>query len=134
MVKEASEHEAEDKERREQIERRNKLDNLCYTLEKTLTENKDKVPAGDVATLEGYIKEARSAIEKQDDEAVKAATDKLEKEAHRIASVMYQGAAGGPGAGPGAPPPSDGGEGGAPAEKPGEKKGGVIDAEFEETS
>src|SRR6266540_4052721 len=33
MVKEASEHEAEDKERREQIERRNKLDNLCYTLE-----------------------------------------------------------------------------------------------------
>jgi hypothetical protein len=35
MVKEASEHEAEDKKRREEIERRNKLDNLCYTLEKT---------------------------------------------------------------------------------------------------
>jgi molecular chaperone DnaK len=135
MVKEAAEHEAEDKERREQIERRNKLDNLCYTLEKTLSENKEKVPAGDVATLEGYIKDARSAIEKQDDDAVKAATDKLEKEAHRIASVMYQGAAGaaGPGPGPGAPPP-DAGPGAGPAEPGGEKKGGVIDAEFEETS
>src|ERR1700678_1301222 len=55
MVKEAAEHEAEDKTRREQIERRNKLDNLCYTLEKTLSENKDKIPAADVTTLEGLI-------------------------------------------------------------------------------
>src|SRR5215813_3541783 len=56
MVKEASEHEAEDKERREQVERRNKLDNLCYTMEKTITENKDKLPASDVTQLEGIIK------------------------------------------------------------------------------
>jgi molecular chaperone DnaK len=135
MVKEAAEHEAEDKERREQIDRRNKLDNLCYTLEKTMSESKDKLPATDVATLEGIIKEARSAIEKQDDEAVKAASEKLEKEAHRLASVMYQGAApggpggpaaGGPSPGDGAPPPPEG--------KGGDKKGGVIDAEFEETS
>ena len=69
MVKEAAEHEAEDKERREQIERRNKLDNLCYTLEKTIAENKDKLPAADVAALEALIKEARAAIEKQDDDA-----------------------------------------------------------------
>src|SRR5271156_3970950 len=48
MVREASEHEKEDKERRVQIERRNKLDNLCYTIEKTIAENKDKV--GDVAS------------------------------------------------------------------------------------
>ena len=136
MVKEAAEHEAEDKERREQIDRRNKLDNLCYTLEKTLTENKDKLPQSDVTMLEGIIKEARSAIEKQDDEAVKAASEKLEKEAHRIASVMYQGAAPGPG-GPAAGGPSTGdGGGGAPPppEKGADKKGGVIDAEFEETS
>src|SRR6267378_1946471 len=60
MVKEATEHEAEDKERREQIERRNKLDNLCYTLEKTISENREKIPAPDAATLEGLIREARS--------------------------------------------------------------------------
>jgi molecular chaperone DnaK len=138
MVKEAAEHEEEDKARREQIERRNKLDNLCYTLEKTIGENKEKIPAADVATLDGIIKEARSAIEKQDDEAVKAASEKLEKEAHRIASVMYQQAGGGPGA-PGAGPEGGGAPpgGGGPAPKDGngaEKKGGVIDAEFEETS
>jgi len=135
MVKEAAEHEAEDKERREQIERRNKLDNLCYTLEKTISENKDKV--GDVASLEGLIKEGRAAVEKQDDEAVKSVSERLEKEAHRIASVMYQNVPGGGPGGPAGPggPDGPGGEGGPEGGgEPGKKKdGGVIDAEFEET-
>jgi molecular chaperone DnaK len=135
MVNEAKEHEAEDKERREQIERRNKLDNLCYTLEKTIAESKDKI--GDVTSIEALIREGRQAVEKQDDEAVKSVSERLEKEAHRIASVMYQAAGGQPGAGgPGGP--TDGGpgaDGGAPGgEAAGKKKdGGVIDAEFEET-
>jgi len=59
MVKEAGEHEAEDKKRREEIDRRNKLDNLCYTLEKTIAENKDKLPEGDVTALTAGITEAR---------------------------------------------------------------------------
>ena len=131
MVKEASEHEAEDKERREQIERRNKLDNLCYTLEKTMNENKEKLVATDIASLESLIKEGRAAVEKQDDGAVKSVSERLEKEAHRIASVMYQGQ-GGVG-GPNGGPPPDGG-GAPPAAEGGKKKdGGVIDAEFEET-
>src|SRR5580658_1084250 len=95
MVKDAQEHEREDKDRREQIERRNKLDNLCYTIEKTIGENKDKIPAPDLALLEGLIKEGREAVEKQDDEKVQDVSGRLEKEAHRLASVMY-GAAGGP--------------------------------------
>ncbi len=133
MVKDAAEHEAEDKERREQVERRNKLDNLCYTLEKTLAESKDKLPATDVASLEGLIKEGRAAVEKQDDAAIASAVEKLEKEAHRIASVMYQaagagGANGGPGAVDGAPP----GDAAPPGATPGKKKD-VIDAEFEES-
>ncbi len=135
MVKEATEHEAEDKERREQIERRNKLDNLCYTLEKTIGENKEKIPAADVTLLEGLIKEGREAVEKQDDDAVKSVSERLEKEAHRMASVMYQGA---PGAGgPNGGPPAEGGIGGdgaPPAAGDKKKDGGVIDAEFEETS
>jgi len=137
MVKEAAEHEAEDKERREQIERRNKLDNLCYTLEKTINENKEKLQAADIATLEGLIKEGREAVEKQDDAKVKDVSERLEKEAHRMASVMYQNAGGTPGAGPNGGPPPGGGDGGAGgATGGGEKKkdGGVIDAEFEETS
>ncbi|MCL2777009.1 MAG: molecular chaperone DnaK [Polyangiaceae bacterium] len=136
MVKEAAEHEADDKERREQIERRNKLDNLCYTLEKTISENKDKLQAADIGTLEGLIKDGRSAVEKQDDAQVKDVLEKLEKEAHRLASVMYQGAgaAGGAGGGAGgAGGPSDGGNAnGASDDKKG-KDGNVIDAEFEDT-
>ncbi|HSY23203.1 MAG TPA: molecular chaperone DnaK [Polyangiaceae bacterium] len=131
MVKDAQDHEREDKERREQVERRNKLDNLCYQLEKTLGESKEKIPAQDVLTLETLIKEGRAAVEKQDDAAVQDVSARLEKEAHRLAGVMYgasapPGANGGPGAGPDAPPPPSGGKGG--------KDGGVIDAEFEESS
>jgi molecular chaperone DnaK len=123
MVKEASEHEREDRERREQIERRNRLDNLCYSLEKTTRENREKLAASDVSALEALIKEGREAVEKQDDALVRGALERLEHESHRIASTLYQGAAGGP-AGPSgaAPPPGEGG-----------KKEGVIDAEFEDT-
>jgi molecular chaperone DnaK len=138
MVKDAQEHEAEDKKKREEIERRNKLDNLCYTIEKTLTDNKDKIPEADRKALEETVAEARKAIEKQDDEAITASLEKLEKEAHRIASVMYQGA-GPQGGAPGAGPDGDGAGGnGAPggnagaAPGGGKPKDGVIDAEFEE--
>ncbi|CAN5924840.1 hypothetical protein BH11MYX4_BH11MYX4_65370 [soil metagenome] len=79
MVKEATEHEAEDKERREQIERRNKLANLCYTLEKMISENKEKLPAADVTSLEALIKDGRAAVEKQDDGPIKECLEKLEK-------------------------------------------------------
>ena len=127
MVKEAGEHEAEDKVRREQVERRNKLDNLCYTMEKTIGENREKLVDSDVATLEGLIKEGRAAIEKQEDDKISDVLDRLEKEAHRLAGNMY--GAQGAGIDPnGAPPP------GGPGAAPGGKKDGVIDAEFEEST
>jgi molecular chaperone DnaK len=131
MVKEAAEHEREDKERREQVERRNKLDNLCYTLEKTMSENKEKIAAADLSSIEALIKEGRAAVEKQDDTKVQDVSARLEKEAHRIAGVMYGAAAGPAGGPPGAEPPT-GGEGNGAAKKGG-KDGDVIDAEFEET-
>ncbi|EYF06360.1 molecular chaperone DnaK [Chondromyces apiculatus] len=131
MVREATEHEAEDKRRREEIERRNKLDNLCYTLEKTIAENKEKIPESDASALSSAIAESRSAIEKQDDAAVQAALEKLEKEAHRIASVMYEKAGGPPGGAPGGP---EGGEAAGGAQPPKGGKDGVIDAEFEESN
>jgi len=132
MVKEASEHEAEDKERREQIERRNKLDNLCYTLEKMISENKEKLPAADVTSLEALIKDGRAAVEKQDDGQIKETLEKLEKEAHRLAGAMYQNAAPGEGGADGAAP--DGATDGAAAGGEKKKDPGVIDAEFEESS
>ncbi|MBI2388458.1 MAG: molecular chaperone DnaK [Deltaproteobacteria bacterium] len=130
MVKEAAEHEAEDKARREQVERRNKLDAMVYQMEKTISESKDKLPADEVAKLEEILKEGRQAVERQDDAAIQDVTARLEKESHRIAEAMYKGAAGG----------GDGGGGGAagggtPSQPGGEKKKeGVIDAEFEEAN
>jgi molecular chaperone DnaK len=137
MVKDASEHEEEDRRRREEIERRNKLDNLCYSLDKQISENRDKLEASDVSALEDLIKEGRQAIERQDDAQVKDVLERLEKKAHEFATKLYEaaGAGTGPGGTPGGtgPTPSDNGAPGAT--EGGKRKGGdVIDAEFEETS
>jgi len=129
MVKDAAAHEAEDKRRREEIDRRNKLDNMCYQLEKQIADNKDKLSGVDVASIESLIKEGRAAVEKQDDGQVQSVLERLEKEAHAMATKMYEGAGGPPGGAPGAGP-SAGGAG--PADD--KKKGDVIDAEFEETN
>jgi len=130
MVKDAAAHEAEDKKRREEIDRRNKLDNMCYQLEKQIADNKDKLAGVDVASIEALIKDGRAAVEKQDDDKVQEVLEKLEKEAHAMATKMYEGTGGPPpgGAGPG---PS---AGGAPSPGEDKKKGDVIDAEFEETN
>jgi molecular chaperone DnaK len=133
MVKDAAAHEAEDKLRREEIERRNKLDNLCYTLEKQISENKEKLAGADISTLEGIIKEGREAVERQDDEKIQDVLGRLEKEAHQLATKLYESAGTPPGAG-GEPPPGNGTPGGAPPADSGRKKGDVIDAEFEETN
>jgi molecular chaperone DnaK len=125
-VSEAQANEESDKERREQIDRRNRLDQLCYQLEKSISENRDKLPASDVSTIEGIILESRSAIEKQDDAGVKSSLEKLEKEAHKMAGAVYGAQGGGE-----APPPGAAGGGAPPGAAP-KKKGDVIDAEFEE--
>jgi molecular chaperone DnaK len=131
MVKEAASHEAEDKRRREEIERRNKLDSLTYQLEKQIAENKEKLGGLDLGSIENLIKEGRAAVEQQDDAKVTEITAKLEKEAHAMAAKLYESAGAGPGApppGPGAGGPSGGGDSGGEG-----KKKDVIDAEFEET-
>jgi molecular chaperone DnaK len=129
MVKDASEHEAEDKRRREEVERRNKLDNLCYTLERQISENKDKLAGTDVPSIEALIKEGREAVEKQDDSKVKDVLDRLEKAAHAMATKLYESAGGAPGAGPNPVNPE-----GKPDGKGDGKKSNVIDAEFEESN
>jgi molecular chaperone DnaK len=123
MVKDAAEHEADDKAQREQIERRNKLDSLCYSVDRSLRENAAKVPAADASLLSGLVQEARKAIEQQDDRAITTVAGRLESESHRVAATMQE-SAGGSGGEP-APQPSAGPAG--PARKD------VADAEFEET-
>jgi molecular chaperone DnaK len=138
MVDEAKKHEAEDKARREEVETRNRADQLCYQVEKTLDETKDKLPAEKTTAIRDQVAKVRSAIDKQDAAAIKSGTEELEKLMHEIAQAAYQaagqqpGAPGGPGA-PGAGGPAAGG-GAEPGAKGGAKKpqDDVIDAEYEE--
>jgi molecular chaperone DnaK len=129
MVKDATEHEADDRKRREEVERRNKLDNLCYTLERQISENKEKLAGTDVPAIEALMKEGREAVEKQDDSKVQDVLERLEKAAHQMATKLYESAGGAPGAGPNAGH-SDGKTDG----KADGKKSNVVDAEFEESN
>jgi molecular chaperone DnaK len=124
MVDEGKVNEAADKERREQIETRNRADQLAWSVEKALAEAKDKLPADKVTDIEGQLKNLRAAIERDDAPAIKTGMETLEKAMHELAQVAYQGAGAAPGgaAAPGAAAPGA-------AKK---KDDGVIDAEFED--
>jgi molecular chaperone DnaK len=124
MVEEGKANEASDKERREQIETRNRADQLAWTVEKTLGEAKDKLPADKVSQIENNVKNLRAALDKDDAAAIKSGMETLEKSMHELAQVAYQGA-GAPGAAPGAEAQPTG-------KKDSKKDDGVIDAEFED--
>ncbi|MCA9610389.1 MAG: Hsp70 family protein, partial [Myxococcales bacterium] len=127
MVEEGKSHEDEDKKRREQVELRNKADQLCYGVEKALVEAKDKLPADKVSNVESMVSSLREAIEKEDYDAIAQRMSTLEAAMGEIAQAAY-----------GAQPPPDAAPGGAaPSAGGGGSSGGdddVIDAEFEETN
>jgi molecular chaperone DnaK len=129
MVSQAREHEGEDKKRRDEIEQKNKLENLAYQMEKLVRDNKDKLAAATVKEVEEAIQGAQSAREKGTPEEVKTAFDKLEKASHKAAEELYKTAGGAPGAG--APPPPGGAPGATPP-KDEKKKDDVVDAEFKQ--
>jgi molecular chaperone DnaK len=124
MVKEAKEHEEEDRRRRQEAEARNQCDSLVYSVEKMLKEHRDKLPAADAKNVEDAIAEARKALEKGDTTEIKAASERLTQASHKLAEIMYRQAAG---------TGAQGGGGNGAKRPDGEKKDdGVIDAEFEE--
>lgn len=90
MVKDAKEHESDDKKKRESIEARNKTESLVYELEKNLKEHKDKLPADDVKSIEAHIETAKKALESGDPEALKQASTDLEQAAMKVGQALYQ--------------------------------------------
>ena len=122
MVKEAESHASEDRERRERIEKRNQLDNLIYTSEKTLRESADKLPEDERKRAEEAIAEARKELDSEDAARLDAARQRLEQAAHKIAELLYKAQ-------------GDAGAGAAPeGAAEGARAAGddVIDAEFTE--
>jgi molecular chaperone DnaK len=126
MVKDAASHEEEDRKRREQVEARNKADQLAYGVEKALAEVKDKLPADKVAEVEGKVKSLREAIEANDAKAMASQSEALEAAMKEIAEVAYAAAASAPEG------ETSGAAGGAGADEAGKGDDDVIDAEFEE--
>ncbi len=123
MAKEADAHAAEDKEKREEIEARNGLDNLVYNIEKMLKENGDKVSGSDKSDVETALAEAKSTLAGTPSAAeLNAAREKLTGTSHRLAEAMYKANAAG------ATTPTDGAT--ASAETAEKKDEGVIDAEY----
>jgi molecular chaperone DnaK len=90
MVKEAEAHSAEDKMRREVIDARNQADQLIYSVEKLIHENRDKIPAEEVSRAEQEIANTRKAVESDNLETIRTAIDSLAKASHRISEVLYR--------------------------------------------
>jgi len=90
MVKDAEAHAAEDKSRRELIDARNQADSLAYSVEKTVNESRDRMPAGDVSRAEAAIKAVRDAAQGDNVDAIRRASDELQKASHAIAEQLYK--------------------------------------------
>ena len=89
-VKEAEQYEAEDKKRKEQVEARNQLDGLIFTVEKTLKENAEKISDEDKSKLEDAVAKAKTELESNDHDRIKAATEALSNEAQTVFAKLYQ--------------------------------------------
>jgi molecular chaperone DnaK len=119
MVKEAQSHAAEDQGRRDLIDARNQADSLAYQVEKTVSENREKVAVGDLSTVESAIAELRRVAQGDDLAAIRHATDALQKASNVIAEALYKGAQGAQGA-----------QATQDAQQPNVKDGEVVDAEY----
>ncbi len=124
MVKEAESHRSEDRERRRQVEARNKLDGLIYSTEKIYDEHKEKLGPDQKGELERALADAKKALESENASEMEQAAERLNQASHKLAEAMYGQQA--PGAGPGAPGAGAGPAGGAGSSDE------VIDAEYVE--
>ncbi|MCA7121084.1 MAG: molecular chaperone DnaK [Acidibrevibacterium sp.] len=126
MVKEAEANAEADHKRREFVEARNHADGLSHQVEKNLKEHGDKLAAADRAEAEAALAAVRSAMEGEDAQALKTASERLSQAAMKIGEVMYKAEAAASEAGAAAA--GSAGQGGG-ASANGER---VVDAEFEE--
>jgi len=119
MQREAEAHATEDAKRREEVETYNAADTLAYTAEKTLREQKDKIPSDLNQEVESKVAAVRSALQGTDIEAVRRATQELNESLQKVGAAIYQQQQ----------PPPPGGE-----PPPGKEGGdeGTVEGEFRE--
>ena len=92
MVREAEEHAAEDKQRREAAEQRNTAEQLAYSVEKLIGENEDKLPEDVKTEVQADLDALKQALAGEDDAAVKTAADKLGESQQKLGQAIYESA------------------------------------------
>ena len=92
MVDEAAKNAKEDKKKRARAEKKNNADSLCFSVEKLLEENGDKVDKDKKEDIEKDVKELKEIIAKEDfdEEEVEKKTDELTKKMQEISKKMYE--------------------------------------------
>ena len=128
MVKEAQAHEAEDKKQKETVEIRNRADSAVYQAEKAIKDLGDKVDKAKADEVQAAADKVKEALKGTDTDAIKKATEELEKPLYEMSAAAYQ-QTGGPeaAAGAGAAPGAGAADAGAKSEDD-----NVVDAEYTE--
>ena len=133
-VKDAEQYAAEDKKRREEVDAKNEAENLCYQAEKLVKDSGDKLSEEDKNAINTKVSAAKAAIEQNNTDAIKAATEDMQKTVYEVSAKLYQQA------NPqGAGAPDMGNMGGNPADNAQQNNGGnggndgnVYDADFKD--
>jgi molecular chaperone DnaK len=131
MVSDAEKNAAEDKQRREAIDTRNRLDSLTYEVEKNVKEWGDKVPADTKSRIDAAVERARKALRGDDLAEVRSAQEELTRVFSEAGQSFYQqqgAAAGAPEAGG---PAGDPGDAGAGAGATAGRQDDVVEADYE---
>ncbi|MFM6974780.1 MAG: Hsp70 family protein, partial [Agromyces sp.] len=89
MVREAEEHAAEDKSRREAAERRNTAEQLAYSIDKLIKDNEAKLPTDVKEDVQADVDALKTALAGDDDDAVKTAFDKLNESQTKLGEALY---------------------------------------------
>ncbi len=93
MVRDAEAHAEEDRRRHEEAEARNNADSLVYQTEKLLKEQGDSVPASEREAVESGLEALKKALEGDDVDAIKSATETLAQASQEFSQKLYEAAA-----------------------------------------
>lgn len=89
MVKDAEEHAAEDKLRREEAETRNQAEQMAYSTEKLIKDNENKLPEDVKTEVQADVDELKAALAGEDAAAVKEASEKLATSSQKLGEAIY---------------------------------------------
>jgi molecular chaperone DnaK len=89
MCRDAEMHATEDAKRREEVETRNQAENLCYQVEKVLSESADKIPADKKAPVEKAVADLKEALKGGSIDEIKAKQEALNKAMSEVTEGMY---------------------------------------------